>query len=239
MESNGPNSNFSPYCSKGCSSKNAKEVFWLEAPLVLIQHITLIPNKNSSCEEKFNCLSRLVILITLIVYICKRKIFWGVLLIVLGGICALYYALSSLLQSIDQKVSNTMNIRDLQETTPIDLDFIYGNNTSSIGMKDEYNETQDNANNTDRNYILMLTEDIANKNKELETSISELEAKLNSWNNSAETQNVNPAMNDTALDESDIYRKRLQQNKSLSKEIQDMKRTQRQLLQMANENSKF
>lgn len=59
---------------------NINEQFWLYDPLVLFKHFTLLPRGDMSKSEKFNAITRLLLLITIILFFigCKE---WYVVLI--------------------------------------------------------------------------------------------------------------------------------------------------------------
>jgi hypothetical protein len=58
-----------------------EEEFWLYDPTNIFKSLSLIPRKNMSHVEKLNCMSRVLILATLIMFFFKFKYWWVVLLI--------------------------------------------------------------------------------------------------------------------------------------------------------------
>jgi hypothetical protein len=66
---------------------NKKEEFWLDNPCILLKHFDLIPSYDKTLNEKLNCLSRIVIIITLILYYMENK-YWLVFLLI--GLLAIF-----------------------------------------------------------------------------------------------------------------------------------------------------
>mgnify|MGYP006275758863 CR=1 FL=1 len=68
-----------------------EENFWLEEPIVLFRTTTIIPNPYMSYHGKLNALTRLILLITLFLYLFCVSRWWFFLLVGLLFVIILYY----------------------------------------------------------------------------------------------------------------------------------------------------
>lgn len=71
---------------------DAKVKFWLEDPLVLARSIDFIPSEGMTRDEKLNALTRLVIGVSVFLYVSKYKYWSTFLLVSLAGIIGLKYS---------------------------------------------------------------------------------------------------------------------------------------------------
>lgn len=78
-----------PFCYSGTSI--SREKFWLEEPIWLLQQMTLIPQCGMSPAARLNALTRLILVITLILYLCCFGQWWLFLLLGLLLVIILYY----------------------------------------------------------------------------------------------------------------------------------------------------
>lgn len=65
--------------------------FWAENPRCIFSSLDIFPNSSMTIDEKLNALTRLIILISIIMYALKNKYSWIVLLAGIAGVLFLYY----------------------------------------------------------------------------------------------------------------------------------------------------
>ena len=70
---------------------NKGEVFWVEAPTDLFRSLTLIPTTSQTTEERFNTLTRLVIVISLVLCLFRIKWWFAFLIVGILLLAIIYY----------------------------------------------------------------------------------------------------------------------------------------------------
>jgi len=63
-----------------------EEDFWLYNPTNIFKSLSLIPKKDMTLDEKLNCITRFLLIITAALFFFKFKYWWGVGLIGLFAI---------------------------------------------------------------------------------------------------------------------------------------------------------
>lgn len=119
------------------------EKFWLEDPKFLFSILKIIPKDDMTLESQMNCLSRLVLLVSLILYLVNYKQAFLFMLLSLFFIIILYYLQKSKMtihenfegginkvKKLNRKFIITENYRDMRDTK--DVKDIYKQNLNNI-----------------------------------------------------------------------------------------------------------
>jgi hypothetical protein len=82
--------------------------FWLECPEDLFRNLTLLPQHKNSFEEKLNCVTRLVILIAIIMYLLQNKN-WCMFLVTSLSVLVAIYLMKPQTQDLIEHFNEDMN----------------------------------------------------------------------------------------------------------------------------------
>jgi len=85
------NKNSGTYSEKGNKSIYSPIKIWIEDPSVLFQTFDIIPNQDMTEAERLNAMTRVVIIITAIMFIIKFPLWWIFLIIGIITIIVLWY----------------------------------------------------------------------------------------------------------------------------------------------------
>lgn len=110
--------------SKTKESDNNHKKFWIYDPSVIFQTLEIVPSDDMNNDEKFNAMTRIIIVITIILYLMKFSFWWLFLVLSLIVIIVLFFIFKN----------NEKNVKQIEFLRPPRKSIITPINKSNINI---------------------------------------------------------------------------------------------------------